>query len=474
VISNSPPAAESSQSRLYRAVWRWHFYAGLFVIPFLLVLSLTGMIYLFKPQLDVVMYRDLLFVPPGSGAVSYGQQVEAVQQVYPQATVTKVVPRVAPDRSTEIQLTTAAEQKLAVFVNPYTGQVLGDRHEENNLQAIVRKIHGELMIGKTGDYLVELAACWTLVLLITGLFLWLPRRDFKIAGTLIPRLWSKNKQIFWRDLHAVPGFYGLLLIGFLVLTGLPWSGFWGETFANVWNRFPAEMWNEVPKSTVLTGALNQQGTQVVPWAVEKMPMPQSNLQANLQEDHQHHGGSVMRGTAAGAVTLDAVIALAEANHAPPEYSVTLPEGETGVYTIAATPGDVTREMTMHVDQYSGQVLADVRWDDYELVPRAVEWGIAVHMGKNFGFANQVLMLVACLIAIGLCVSGWVLWWRRRPQGRLGAPGLVAGDEPMVKIPLAIVAVLGIAFPLVGVSLVAVLVLDYVVLARLPWLRKRLS
>lgn len=69
------------------------------------------------------------------------------------------MPSVAPDRSTEIQITTAAEQKLAVFVNPYTGKVLGDRHEERNLQAIVRKIHGELMIGKIGDYLVELTAC---------------------------------------------------------------------------------------------------------------------------------------------------------------------------------------------------------------------------------------------------------------------------------------------------------------------------
>jgi uncharacterized iron-regulated membrane protein len=470
VISNSPPAAiESPQSRLYRAVWRWHFYAGLFVIPFLLMLSLTGIIYLFKPQLDTVMYRNLLFVQPESSAVSYVQQVEMAQQAYPGGTVTKVVPQAAPDRSTEIQLT-ANEQKLAVFVNPYTGKVLGDRNEEQNLQAIARKIHGELMIGKMGDYLVELASCWALVLLITGLFLWLPRKEFKIAGTLIPRLWSQNKRIFWRDLHAVPGFYGLLLIGFLVLTGLPWSGFWGETFANVWNRFPAEMWNEVPKSTVLTGALNQQGAQVVPWAVEKMPMPLSNQ----QPDHQHHGGAVVPGTVAGAVTLDSVIALAEANHAPPEYSVTLPEGETGVYTIAATPGDVTREMTMHVDQYSGKVLADVRWDDYNLVPRAVEWGIAVHMGKNFGFANQLLMLVACLIVIVLCVSGFVLWWRRRPEGRLGAPGLVAGDEPMVKIPLAIVAVLGIAFPLVGISLVTVLLLDYLVISRIPVLRRLLS
>lgn len=234
MIGNSSSAtAESPQYWLYRAVWRWHFYAGLFVIPFLLMLSITGIIYLFKPQLDTVMYRNLLFVQPTGSTVSYVQQVEATQKAYPDATISKIVPSVAPDRSTEIQITTATEQKLAVFVNPHTGKVLGDRHEEQNLQAIARRIHGELMIGKIGDYLVELAACWALVLLLTGLFLWIPRNGWRIGGTLIPRLWSQNKRIFWRDLHAVPGFYGLLLIGFLVLTGLPWSGFWGETFANV-------------------------------------------------------------------------------------------------------------------------------------------------------------------------------------------------------------------------------------------------
>jgi uncharacterized iron-regulated membrane protein len=465
-VNPSSATAESPKYHLYRAVWRWHFYAGLFVIPFLLMLSITGIIYLFKPQLDTVMYRNLLFVQPTGNTVSYVQQVESTQKAYPNATISKIVPSVAPDRSTEIQITTAAEQKLAVFVNPYTGEVLGDRHEERNLQAIARKIHGELMIGKIGDYLVELAACWALVLLLTGLFLWIPRNGLRIGGTLIPRLWSQNKRVFWRDLHAVPGFYGLLLIGFLVLTGLPWSGFWGETFANVWNRFPAEMWNDIPKSTALTGTLNQQGTQVVPWAVEKMPMPQSSA-------HEHH--APVSGTAPGtSVTLDSVVALAQARNAPPEYSISLPEGETGVYTIAATPGDVTQEMTMHVDQYSGKVLADVRWKDYDLVPQAVEMGISIHMGKYFGFANQLLMLAACLIVILLCVSGLVLWWQRRPEGRLGAPAMLITDGQPSKIPLAIVAVLGVAFPLVGLSLVTVLALDYFVIARIPALRKLLN
>jgi uncharacterized iron-regulated membrane protein len=46
------PVRTTAQSAFYRTVWRWHFYAGLFVMPFILLLSLTGSVFLFKPQLD--------------------------------------------------------------------------------------------------------------------------------------------------------------------------------------------------------------------------------------------------------------------------------------------------------------------------------------------------------------------------------------------------------------------------------------
>lgn len=467
------PTITSPKNRFYRTVWRWHFYAGLFVIPFMVMLAATGIIYLFKPQLDAAMYHSLMFVQPSPNALPYVEQIQAVDRAYPAAVVTQVTPPIAADRSTEVLVTTADERNLMVFVDPHSGEILGDRDEDNNLQAIARKIHGELLIGKLGDYLVELAACWGLVLLITGLYLWWPRQKLAVLGTFIPRLWSQNKRTFWRDLHAVPGFYGVLLIGFLILTGLPWTGFWGDTFAQVSSQFPAQMWDDVPQSAVLTGSLNQRG-QVVPWAVEQLPIPQSAPSGHTGHSG-HHGESTpaQTGMAAGTpVSLDAVIALAQAKGAPPGFNVTLPAGETGVFTISAFPPDPTQEVTMHVDQYSGAVLADVRWQDYGLVPKAVEMGTAIHMGRYFGFANQLLMLVAALIVLLLAITGAVMWWQRRPQGAglIGAPAMPAYVQNW-RTPLAIVAVLGLIFPLVGLSLVVVLLLDYVLLSRIPALRR---
>ena len=153
-VLNPSLVAEPPSNRFYRTVWRWHFYAGLFVIPFMLILSITGIIYLFKPQLDAAMYHQNMFVQPADVVMPYTQQVAVVQRTYPDAKVTKFTPSVASNRSAEETIATKDERTLAVFVNPYTAQILGERDENNNLQAIARKIHGELTIGKLGDYIV--------------------------------------------------------------------------------------------------------------------------------------------------------------------------------------------------------------------------------------------------------------------------------------------------------------------------------
>jgi uncharacterized iron-regulated membrane protein len=142
-FANDSPK-EALLNRFYRTVWRWHFYAGLFVIPFILMLATTGIIYLFKPQLDALMYHNKMFVQPTGTVLPYTQQLKAVQHLHPDATVAKLTPNVAPNRSTEVELTTADKPTLTVFVNPYTGQVLGERNEDHNPQSIARKLHGEL------------------------------------------------------------------------------------------------------------------------------------------------------------------------------------------------------------------------------------------------------------------------------------------------------------------------------------------
>lgn len=439
----------------YNLAWRWHFYAGLFVIPFMILLSLTGIVYLFKPQLDPLMYPHLLQVEAQGTPLSADGQLQRVQQAYPQAQVSKYLPPV-DERSSAQFVASQGGRSLNLFIDPYSGQLLGSQDAELNLQAIARSLHGELMIGTLGDRLMELAAGWGVVLVVSGLYLWWPRGQGG-AGVLWPRL-SARGRLLWRDLHAVSGFWGSALLLFMLLTGMTWTGFWGEKFAGAWNHFPAAMWDAVPQSDQQARSLNTATAQTVAWAVENTPLPVSDAHA------AHQGHAAATPVASATFGLQQVVDAARERGVAPGYSVTLPSGADGVYTVALFAADPRHDATLHLDQYSGQVLADIRWADYGLVARAVESGAMLHEGRMFGLANQLLMLGVCLLILLSAVSGLVIWWKRRPQGSLGVPPL-RHDLPLWKGGVAIMLVLGALFPLVGASLLLVAGLDWM-LARL--------
>ncbi|MED3810121.1 PepSY domain-containing protein [Priestia megaterium] len=86
---------------LYKAIWRWHFYAGLVFTPFLLILAVTGGMYLFKPQIEERLYHDLYHVQAQSQSTSPSAQVQAVKEKYPGADVLTYKPSERSTRSSE-------------------------------------------------------------------------------------------------------------------------------------------------------------------------------------------------------------------------------------------------------------------------------------------------------------------------------------------------------------------------------------
>ena len=100
----------------------------------------------------------------------------------------------------------------------------------------------------------------------------------------------------------------------------------------------------------------------------------------------------------------------------------------------------------------------MRYADYGPLGRWLEWGINVHLGQEFGVPNKVVLAVVCLAIVLLCVSAFVMWWRRRPSGGLGVPPMPA-DRRTLRAVVAMLVVGGIVFPLVGASLLVMLLLD---------------
>ncbi len=87
--ASSAAALPRSQQGWFRAFWRWHFYASFLVIPVLLLLSVTGLIYLFRFQIEPLLNADVMKVdaPDDVVAQPYAAQQTAVERAYPDATV---------------------------------------------------------------------------------------------------------------------------------------------------------------------------------------------------------------------------------------------------------------------------------------------------------------------------------------------------------------------------------------------------
>jgi uncharacterized iron-regulated membrane protein len=182
---------EINRVPLYRTIWRWHFYAGLFVIPFILILSLTGAAYLFKPQLDRWEEREWRGLPV-QGAVDADAQVAAALAAFPGATFYYYRIPEAPGDAAVVHVALPGGIMRDIAVSPQ-GRVIGAADPDQRISAWLSRIHGTLLIGRAGRLLVELAASWAIVMILTGLYLWWPRGR-GAAGIVRPRSLARSSR----------------------------------------------------------------------------------------------------------------------------------------------------------------------------------------------------------------------------------------------------------------------------------------
>ena len=454
--------APVSTSKLYLAAWRWHFYAALYVIPFFMMLAITGMAMTWIAYVDG---RDgeRIAVVQQEIALPVSVQAEAALAAIPGGTLKQYVAPRAGDLAAIFRVD-LGDTATMVVVDPYMATVLAEFPRRSGWYDFVDNIHSDLMLGVTGDRMIEIAASLGMVLIATGLYMWWPRSTGWRA-VLIPSF-ARGGRAMWRSLHGVLGFWLSLFLVFFLVSGLSWAGVWGEKMVQAWSQFPAEKWDNVPLSDETHASMNH-GAKEVPWALEQTPMPASGSQA---------GQTVMaEGT---AITIDSMDTLARKIGFDGRYQMNVPSGDTGVYTfsrdsMSTDSTDPMSDRTVHVDRFTGNILADVRFEDYSWAGKAMAVGVALHMG-TMGLWSVLANTLVCLSVLFLCVSGVVMWWKRRAGGlRLSAPPLPR-DMPIWQGATLVALAVSMAFPMAGLTLLAVMALDLLVLVRIPALKRAIS
>ncbi|WP_454885597.1 PepSY-associated TM helix domain-containing protein [Sphingomonas oryzagri] len=429
-------------TRWYNAVWRWHFYAGLLCIPFILWLTTTGTIYLWRPQIEALLDRPYAHLATKGPVAPADAQVAAAIAAVPGSRLHRYILPDAADGAVSILVSRdGADQR--VHVDPRSLAVLGIEREDGRLMPLVSRLHGQLLAGATGSMIVEIAACWAIVMILTGLYLWWPRGRGP-AGVVWPRLHG-GRRLFWRDLHAVTGLWVSLLGLGLILTGLPWATTWGSYLKEV-------------------RAITHATDGPVDWTIGGK---------SATADHAEHHGMAMPTPAPPPGQLDRVIAATRPLAIAPPVMIAPPAMRGAPWRVSSDAADRPLRSEAKIDGATGRVVSTRGFGQRHWIDRIIGYGIAAHEGALFGLANQIIGTLTALGLMLLAISGAVLWWRRRPVGLLGAPIPLSRPRFGWALVAAIVA-LALYLPLFGATLLLVLLIERAVLRRLAGPRRWLG
>ncbi|MBG9735245.1 PepSY-associated TM helix domain-containing protein [Paenibacillus alvei] len=424
-----------ASNRLSHMFWRWHFYAGLFIAPLLITLSLSGIGYLFKSEIEDVAYKSLYFgQSSNTQTLTTSQAITAAEQAYPGERVTKVSYFDDESRNTRFSMRDEAGRERYVFVDR-NKQIVGSMLADDSFGNIMRNLHSSLLVGGTVvNYMVELAACWAVFLIISGLYMsWKKRAS--AAGT-------KREKV--KSRHTIIGIIFTIPLLILIVTGLPWSGFMGNQI------YQLAASNESLGYPQLYVSPPQSEAKELPWATRKEKSPQSSygylpLSADDIEHMLHHYGVTK------------------------PFVLSLPADEKDVYTASKSAGsgitgmDVIKpseEITAYFDQYSGTQIHKIDYRDYGLLAQWFTYGIPLHEGHLFGWPNQILCLLTVVALLAIVYWGVKMWWMRRPRGRLAAPPRQPHTKSMIGF-YAMLVILGLLMPLLGMSLIVIAVVELI-------------
>lgn len=467
--ASAPNAGAAAPFRTF--LLRLHFYAGIFVGPFLLIAAISGGLYAIAPSIEQFIYREHLRTTSSGDLLPVSQQVRFAQATRPELTVTAVRPATGPGETTRVMFDDPAlgeSERHAVFIDPVTGASRGELTVYGSSSALplrtwIDQLHRSLHLGEPGRVYSELAASWLWLIALAGVFLWwsryrrMSRRGDRNARLLVPDR-SGGGRVRTLNWHGAVGIWIAVGLLFLSATGLTWSRFAGD---NVTALRTALSWTTPSVSTALSGP----------------------PEAEMAGHEGHHGDPVPaaagRGGEPRVADIDRVLDAARDAGVGGNVEVSIPSAsgaETDTAFIVAQTRQpwVMSNNAVAVDGASGKI-TDTSWfADWPLAAKLSAWGIQLHMGLLFGLANQLLLLALAAALVTVIVRGYLLWWRRRPTagarpvGSAPRRGVLTGLPPAAAVAVVFAAAaVGWFVPVLGASLAAFVAVD----AAIGWLQR---
>ena len=338
-----------------------HQWMGLGGGLFLAVLGLTGTVLVFEGAIDRALHPATSYVAERGARLSLDSLVAVARANRPGTAIVGATLPQRPDRSLEL----AASTGRSLFVNPYSGALLGERDRRGSLARTVHLVHTQLVVGGAAKVVVGLASFMGMLLALSGIILWWPRRIVRVS----PATASWRRRNF--DLHNVSGLWSSTILLAITTTG-------------VW--------------------INQEGA-LNPWAQRTFDRHSA---VPLPKESRGGPGVV-------SVSLDSMLRAAQAAlPAAMPTNISIPTAPTAIVRVSLkyaddrTPAGRSR---VFVDQGTGALL---RLDDAHAAEpgtRVTNLVRSLHTGDLLGRPTRALWFLASLALVIQAISGFLVWYR---------------------------------------------------------------
>lgn len=377
-----------------------HRWLGLSSGLIVFIVSITGCLYVFKDEIQNSLRKDKIF-----------HQETAIQHktILPLRELEKKVQQQVPEKYplhwVEIPMDKSRSYKFhyyetnpkgwnyfqelviykTVYVNPFTGKVLGVEDEKHGFFNIVKFIHWSLLLNSEwGTYVVGIPVLIFVILLISGIILWWPKNK-NARKQRFSFQWKNGKS--WKrknyDVHSILGFYASFVALIISVTGLYYAFF------------------------------------VVQAAIYFLFSGGSTQLPNF--DHFHTKAPIEMRTAS---TLDTIAQKVEQLH-PTAFAYTIDLGHPHLDDHEHANFSIYVKQLGHsyhinhaliFDENSGQLLHQHKHSDKNLGEKAISANYDTHVGSIFGLPTKILAFLASLICASLPITGFMIWYGRRKKG----------------------------------------------------------
>jgi uncharacterized iron-regulated membrane protein len=375
-----------------------HLWFGLSVGIIVFIVALTGTMYIFKDEIQGVLRKDVVYVKaetitqnPLSIEVLKEKVSLEVNEKYPVSSV-----EIPLDKSKSYEFLYYEKDKKAwnyfdevkinklIYINQYTGKILGIYNEKYDLFPILKAIHWSLLLNSDwGKYVVGIPVVLFIIMLITGIILWWPQNK-KMRKGRFSFDWKNVKT--WKrknyDLHNILGFYASFIALILSLSGIYFAYPWVKNAFNFALSGSIELSKEKEiKSPDSLLAKNNSVFDLTAQETRKLYSTSSSFKIPLN-------GKNKKGK--------------ELKNIPVSVY-----GEDGKFTI---------RNQLVFDKYSGKLLSNKPHQKLNNAEKYANANYDIHTGSYFGIVGKIIWFITGLICTSLPVTGFLVWLGKKKKG----------------------------------------------------------